>query len=84
MKAGKQSQSNKEPNLTNIETLKLRDRLNKLYYSRRSKPDSDWHFDYLWDLKEKALLEGRSSVEIPSDWLDYLESSLGDRRPQGH
>lgn len=37
-------------------------------------------FEYLWDLKEKALLERRSTVEVPSNWLQELEEQQSNRR----
>lgn len=81
-------QGNEEQDLTNIETGKLRDRLNRLYPGLRSssgKTTAKSQFDYLWDLKEKALIEGRNTVEIPLRWLDELENHLGlETNKQGH
>ena len=33
-------------------------------------------FDHLWDLKEMALLQGKSKIDVPEEWLNELESSL--------
>jgi hypothetical protein len=63
-------------NLVSVPTELLRDRLNRLYGAvrRNARNYSAWgRFDYLWDLKELAVLEGRGSVEIPDSWLDELE-----------
>ena len=76
--------------LVSVETDVLKERLNKLYQSRRghghrldSKAASatafEGMFEYLWDLKEKALLERRPSVEVPRNWLDQLEEQ-GEKR----
>lgn len=59
-----------------ISTPQLRARLNHIY--NRLHPgnlsfNQTGHFDFLWDLKELALLEGRQSVEIPASWLEDLE-----------
>lgn len=68
-----------------IDTLKSS--LNKVYDNRRG--HSKMHhlsgmpeglFEYLWDLKEKALLERRSTVEVPSNWLQELEDHHENRK----
>lgn len=63
-------------NLITVNTDYLRERLNTLYDSVRSSEGTAccWgRFDYLWDLKELAMLEGLKSVKIPDQWLDELE-----------
>jgi hypothetical protein len=67
--------SNGKPNLVTVPTDQLRHRLNRLYgILRGHKPtQSLGRFDYLWDLKELAVLEGKRAVEIPDAWLDELE-----------
>ncbi|MBS1988923.1 MAG: hypothetical protein JSS83_00320 [Cyanobacteria bacterium SZAS LIN-3] len=63
--------------LITVETSELRERLNKLFQSRHGQGLCAGHgeglFECLWDLKEKALLEHRASVEVPGDWLSQLE-----------
>lgn len=65
--------------LVRIETLRLRDRLNKLYDRLRSNScqpmdtQSKDCFTRLWDIKEQALISGDQSVLIPARWLDDLE-----------
>ncbi len=62
--------------LVTVRTEQLRERLNRLYNAVRGNYDTYryWNrFDYLWDLKELAVLEGRNNVQIPDRWLDELE-----------
>jgi hypothetical protein len=67
--------------LVTLNTEALKDRLNRVYDrlhrandTRSSKSFSqEGLFEYLWDLKEVALLEGKSSVELPKNWLDELD-----------
>jgi hypothetical protein len=73
--------------LISVETDILKERLNKLYQSRRGQGHrldmpgaSEGLFEYLWDLKEKALLDRRPKVEVPRNWLDQLEQEQGDKR----
>lgn len=58
---------------------KLKEQLNVLYKMRKNspcqQPDSGL-FDHLWDLKELAILEGKSSVEVPKTWLDELNEAI--------
>lgn len=62
--------------LISVETTSLKDRLNRVYASRRSaSPNS---FDHLWDMKELALLEGKASVEVPRSWIDELDGALAE------
>jgi len=59
-----------------VETTQLKERLNRLYQfgaKKKAKTDS---FEHLWDLKELALLEGKSSVEVPRTWLDELDGAI--------
>jgi len=77
--------SNKE--LVSVETDVLKERLNKLYQSRRALGHrldmpgaSEGLFDLLWDLKEKALLDRRAKVDVPHNWLDQLEQEQGEKR----
>lgn len=72
--------------VVSLNTHDLRSRLNRLYKGMRSKGAAELgKFDYLWDLKELALLEGRHSVDIPEAWLDELERGLLEQEHrQGH
>ena len=81
--------SNKS-NLVSVPTDQLRQRLNRLYDTARSNPRTNhaWgRFDYLWDLKEIAMLEGRHAVDVPDRWLDELEKMTiesGDSSLRAH
>lgn len=76
--------------LVTVRTDHLKERLNKLYNVVRGNPKtySYWgRFDYLWDLKELAVLEGKNAVDIPDCWLDELERvyvEFGDCAGRGH
>lgn len=67
-------------NLTSLPTAQLRDRLNRIYdFMRGNRSDSCLNrFDYLWDLKELAVSEGRNTVQIPDTWLEELERVVID------
>jgi hypothetical protein len=68
-------ESSARANLVSVPTEHLRDRLNRLYSAVRGHQNLIivGRFDYLWDLKELAMLEGRRNVDIPDSWLDELE-----------
>jgi len=75
--------------LVKVETDVLRERLNRLFQNRSNqgyhlgKPGgagSESIFEHLWDLKEKALLDRKATVEVPQTWLDSLEQEQSDRR----
>jgi hypothetical protein len=57
---------------TAVPTSELRTRLNSL--SRLLGSRQHENIDHLWDLKEKAILDGKSSVEVPQEWLNELIS----------
>lgn len=68
--------------LVNLTTSDLRERLNRLYARMRNtsgerKLGDNGRFDYLWDLKELALMQGTKSVDIPESWLEDLEKGIG-------
>jgi hypothetical protein len=77
----KQAQSNpdRQPMKT-ISVGSLKDKLNSFYSQAKmlNRPHGQSeHFDYLWDLKEMALIEGKDSIEVPEEWLlelDQLQS----------
>jgi hypothetical protein len=61
-----------------ISTSTLKEKLNSFYASARSNlamHAQKEHFDYLWDLKERAILEGKQTVEVPEEWMTELECS---------
>ena len=74
--------------MVTVSTATLKERLNRLYDSMRARhvvSPSSGLFDYLWDLKEVALLEGRNEVEVPTTWLEELESTVEhEPRVGGH
>jgi hypothetical protein len=65
-------------NMVSVETETLKNELNHLYDAMRecTKGGSPTPglFEYLWDLKELALIEGRESVQVPTKWLDELHA----------
>lgn len=66
-------------NLINIEVDTLKRSLNHLYQTRRDNRtilSHDGLFEYLWDLKEMALIEGKTSVEVPSAWVEELDTNI--------
>lgn len=76
---GKNTSEKEKRELVKVEVVNLKQQLNHLYRSRknnRSILSHDGLFEYLWDLKELALIEGRSSVEVPSAWMEELDSTL--------
>ncbi len=79
------SKDDKPKELVSVSTDALKDQLNRAYQGRRgqSKLNADGLnpglFDYLWDLKEKALMERRSSVEVPGNWLEELQDDAPRR-----
>ncbi len=70
--------SRKDLQAVKVNTSTLKERLNRLYDTRRHNTTlfpNDGLFEFLWDLKEMALMEGKSSVEVPGNWLEELEAS---------
>lgn len=71
--------------LVSVSTDALKDQLNRVYAGRRSQGKlltdgiPQGLFDYLWDLKEKALMEHNATVEVPGNWLDELEHDAPQR-----
>lgn len=67
-----------KPSSITINTVQLRERLNRVYAAMRSA--KNWatgpqHFYDLWDLKELALLHDQETVRIPASWLEEVERS---------
>lgn len=64
--------------MVTMETNLFKDRLNRVYDRMRHGSQSrnlsqNEFFEYLWDLKETALVEGKPSLELPQTWLEKLE-----------
>lgn len=61
----------------------LQDKLNSLYRQRGKHQTARQprHMEYLWDLKEMALIAGKSTVEVPQEWLLELEHCEAGVRP---
>jgi len=76
--------------LETISTENLKDRLNGMYDAMRARPralSGTGLFEYLWDLKELALLEKRQCVQVPTTWLRELEDDferIGCESDLGH
>ena len=71
--------------LISVTTATLREKLNRIYDARRTSPStlaSSGLFDYLWEMKELALLERRQSVQVPTNWLEELEQDFSDILPE--
>lgn len=62
----------KDSKLVSVEVNALKERLNKIYTSHRTLERAGL-FEYLWDLKERALMEGTDRVEVPHNWIEDLE-----------
>lgn len=78
MGSSKTNGSVRTEKMVTLKTDLFKDRLNRVYDRMRHSNQSRHHsqkefFDYLWELKESALLEGKSSLELPQNWLDKLE-----------
>jgi hypothetical protein len=79
MGARKSSSNSVDVELITVSTETLRQRLNGMYDAMRNNNRFTANaglFEYLWDLKELALLEGRGSVQVPTTWLDQLEQEF--------
>lgn len=71
----------KESKLVSVTTDTLKARLNKFYDARINRDASqEGLFEYLWDLKELALMEGRAEVQVPATWLEDLEDTSTSSR----
>ncbi|MBX9769979.1 MAG: hypothetical protein K2X29_01330 [Candidatus Obscuribacterales bacterium] len=78
MGSAKMSSQAENVKLASVSTTILKDRLNGLYRAMQRRPETmvtPGLFEYLWDLKELALLEGKPSVEVPEPWLAELEDT---------
>ena len=71
--------------VVSVTTDLLKDKLNRVYSrfhasSHNRSMSHEGLFEYLWDLKEVALVEGKKSVDLPKSWLEDLESELESAR----
>lgn len=73
----KRSKSKSESEtMSTISVRSLQERLNSLYRHKKEAHNllgQPHHMEYLWDLKEMALIAGKSSVEVPCEWLQELD-----------
>ena len=83
MASNQQKQTSK---IVSVSTDTLKEQLNKAYDGRghnsklMTNDQRQGLFEYLWDLKEKALMEHSKSVEVPSNWLEELSENAQSRR----
>lgn len=66
-----------------VPTSLLKDKLSQLYSLPKLQRDTFRHdvtFEWLWDLKERALLEGRQSIDVPEDCIDVLDKLDQERQ----
>lgn len=64
----------KKSKIVQIETKHLQAKLNQFYYGAggvRSQARPQCFHD-LWDLKELAMLEKRSTIDVPQGWLEEV------------
>jgi hypothetical protein len=79
----KSSSNSIDVELITVSTENLKERLNGMYDAMRCNnrlTSNAGLFEYLWDLKELALLEGRGTVQVPTTWLDQLEQEFSSMR----
>lgn len=78
-----------ETKLVQVDIATLQDGLNKLF-ARQNRRELNKNkiyqddFDYLWDLKELALLEKKQLVEVPGTWLSEMDMALRDLNERSH
>lgn len=76
-----------ETELVTVDLATLQNNLNKLFASKNRRQLSRIYqddFDYLWDLKELALLEKKQLVEVPGTWLSEMDLALRDLNERSH
>ncbi len=69
--------------MISVETVQLKDKLNRMFttmHGAKADRTHDSVFDRLWDLKEMAILEGKKTIELPSQWLNELEAAEQSRK----
>ncbi len=86
-KSNSQGHPTSDPELVRVEVQALQTKLNKIFERQNRKElNKIYHddFDYLWDLKELALLEKKQQVEVPGTWLSELETALASLNEKSH
>lgn len=76
-----------ETELVKVDIATLQNNLNKLFARHNRRQMSKLYqddFDYLWDLKELALLEKKQLVEVPGTWLSEMDLALRDLNERSH
>jgi hypothetical protein len=61
--------------LKSVPLALLKEKLNAVYRQAKAQSGAPFleRFNLLWDLKEKALLEGKEAIDVPHDWLSELD-----------
>jgi hypothetical protein len=68
--------------IVSMQTSQLKEKLNQVFNGIHGRQTGsraiprDAAFDKLWDLKESAILEGRATVELPSQWVAELDQAV--------
>jgi len=81
MNGAHKAEKRSEPGLRRVSTCSLREKLSFMYARSKLKNARFYqprYVDYLWDLKETALVTGETSVEVPEEWLKELEQFAGE------
>ncbi len=76
-----------EGELVKVDLSKLQNGLNKIFARQNRKELNKIYqddFDYLWDLKELAILEKKQIVEVPGTWLSEMDSALASLDERSH
>jgi hypothetical protein len=76
-----------EKQLVSVEVEALKEKLNHVYQvgmlmghkNGRSGSLDSGLFTYLWDLKEKAIVEHKAQVDVPTNWLEELDQGQSHR-----
>lgn len=76
-----------EGELVKVDLSKLQSGLNKIFARQNRKELNKIYqddFDYLWDLKELAILEKKQIVEVPGTWLSEMDNALASLDERSH
>lgn len=80
-------QPTNEQELVRVEVQALQEKLNRIFERANRKELNKIYqddFDYLWDVKELALLEKKNQVEVPGTWLSELEMAIATLNEKQH
>jgi hypothetical protein len=78
----RKSAGNASQSVVSMQTSQLKEKLNQVFNGIHGRQTGcraisrDAAFDKLWDLKESAILEGRSTVELPTQWIAELDQAV--------